>query len=148
MCSLSFKGRPVCSTSSCQLREGLDAGFLSPGACARCRRAAAIIAGKLPPNYKSRPCKEAEHKLRECERRSQCWSYHSEEDRLGEVRLKSMLCPVLKVRPLCVTSPPSDCILCAVSMSSSVTWLVKSQMLGEERTSKLLPTHCDPSAIC
>ncbi|KAK9832519.1 hypothetical protein WJX81_004663 [Elliptochloris bilobata] len=65
------------------------------------RRAAAIIAGKLPPNYKSRPCKEAAFKARDCERRSQCWSYHGEGDRLVEVRLKSKLCPVLKETGVC-----------------------------------------------
>ena len=125
--------------------KGLSQGFKALGP-ARGRRAAAIIAGKLPPNYKSRPCKEAEHKLRDCERRAQCWSYHSEEDRLGEVRLKSMLCPVLKVRPL-VASPQSDRIpLRAVSMPSSVTWPVESRCYVR-REAAILPTQCNPSAV-
>ena len=80
------------------VEKGFGQGLQTPWVGMRGRRAAAIIAGKLPPNYKSRPCKEAAFKARDCERRSQCWSYHSDADRLVEVRLKSLLCPVLKVR--------------------------------------------------
>ena len=69
------------------------------------RRAAAIIAGKLPPNYKSRPCKAMADKARECERRSHCWSFHSNGDRLPEVKLRHVLCPILLVRSLSSTKP-------------------------------------------